>query len=619
MPLALSQSNPNGGSSPSFCSGRKLSDLEQALLWSLLQEDPQCPSRLLLDEAARRQRPIAVSLRQLNRWRVQWQLNRRQGRPRQMPSPGSAVSGAAVVHIRPRLSFVGVHLFAHWLDHQRAFDLVVAQLTQAIETHKHTHPDDDFALLHHREQTLRHRFQALFFAPLFGIEHLTEFDTREHPLATLLGRSYQSSTLTQFLGQLERVRADEALVPTLVPAQAGQITSIDGHMIAYWSRVAMHKGKITMRGRIMAGSQAVIAHNEAGYAVFVAYHPPDIHLSRLIVAYCHKVVEATGSTVFVIDRAVNSLAVAVAFTQQDWGLLCMLDDNEHHGLESFEATPAGTLDDGSQVYSGSWKASKDDDPRLFVIVVPKEGKLLVYWGTPQLKAMVEVSQWPQLYRERTEIQENSFKRMIDHGALETNYGRKKIVGPDRHQQRKREDLEASVETAQQRVANKVEGLQEHQAKVAESKAKGHGKRLAQRQQALLRVGQALEEAQHQQAQCVAQVEALGAPKERADRDFRKQTIMTCRTLLLENALMAFMTALLGNLHSKVSLACVLHMLLERSGASLETAAEIVYWVNTTGLSLPYRRLLEEVVDGLGAMDLRARGKPIRVGLKDMPP
>jgi hypothetical protein len=138
--------------------------------------------------------------------------------------PGPAVSGAAVVHIRPHLSFVGVHFFAHWLDHQAAFDLVVAQLTQAIEPHKHTHPDDDFALLHHREQTLRHRFQALFFAPLFGIEHLTEFDTREHPLATLLGHSYQSATLTQFLGPLERVGADEALVPTLVPAQAGQLT-----------------------------------------------------------------------------------------------------------------------------------------------------------------------------------------------------------------------------------------------------------------------------------------------------------------------------------------------------------------------------------------------------------
>src|SRR5438552_1736882 len=84
---------------------------------------------------------------------------------------------------------------------------------------------------------------------------------------------------------------------------------------------------------------------------------------------------------------------------------------------------------------------------------------------------------------------------------------KKIVGPDRHQQRKREDLEASLETAQQRVANKVEALQEQQAKVAESKAKGHGKRLEQRQQALLRVAQELEEAQHQQGKWVAQVEA----------------------------------------------------------------------------------------------------------------
>ena len=67
------------------------------------------------------------------------------------------------------------------------------------------------------------------------------------------------------------------------------------------------------------------------------------------------------------------------------------------------------------------------------------------------------------------------------------------------------------------------------------------------------------------------------------------------------------------------MAWVLHMLLERSGASLETASEIVSWVNTTGVSLPSRRLLEEVVDGLGAMDLSAQGQPIRVSLKDMPP
>ena len=45
----------------------------------------------------------------------------------------------------------------------------------------------------------------------------------------------------------------------------------------------------------------------------------------------------------------------VRSTHQDLGLLCMLDDNEHQGLESFEATEVDTLEDGTKVYSGPWK------------------------------------------------------------------------------------------------------------------------------------------------------------------------------------------------------------------------------------------------------------------------
>src|SRR2546427_405598 len=111
---------------------------------------------------------------------------------------------------------------------------------------------EDFPLLHHKEETLLLRFQAMFYAPLFGIGKLTEFDVKEHPLVTLQGRSYQSSTLSQFLGQLERIDAAPALTPALVPAQDGGIGYVDGHMIAFWTRIAMHKGKITMLGRIMA-------------------------------------------------------------------------------------------------------------------------------------------------------------------------------------------------------------------------------------------------------------------------------------------------------------------------------------------------------------------------------
>jgi hypothetical protein len=184
MPSAPRQRSLAEGASPSFCAGRQLGEVEQALLWTLLHDAPQCPSRVLLDKVAQNQRPIAVSIRHLNRWRAAWQLNRRKGRPRRAPDQRPVAAGAEVVHVTPRLSSVGVHLFAVWLDQQRLFGTVVKPLTQTVEAYKRAHPGDDFALLHHREQTLRRRFQALFFAPLVGIDRLTALDTHAHPLGT---------------------------------------------------------------------------------------------------------------------------------------------------------------------------------------------------------------------------------------------------------------------------------------------------------------------------------------------------------------------------------------------------------------------------------------------------
>ena len=254
-----------------------------------------------------------------------------------------------------------------------------------------------------------------------------------------------------------------------------------------------------------------------------------------------------------------------------------------------------------------------------MLVEPAEGKLLVSWGTPKVQAALESTAWPQVSRERSERQENSVKRMLDHGALNTNYGRQKIVGPDRHQQRQKEQRDQAREAAQQRVAKKAEALKGQEAKVAESDAKGHGKRLAQRQRTCAVLDKELKDAQHKHARLAEHAAALGPPGKRADRDFRKQTIMTIRTLLLENMLKAFMVALLATLQTKVSLECVLSLLFARSGARMETASQVIYWINTTGLSVPYRHLLVKIVKGLGAMDLRDQGKPIHVRLKDMPP
>jgi hypothetical protein len=381
----------------------------------------------------------------------------------------------------------------------------------------------------------------------------------------------------------------------------------------------MHKGKITMRGRIMAGSQAVISHDERGQALYVAYYPPDMHLSQMIVTYCERVAEASGSNLFVIDRAVNSKDMAQAFDEAGLGLLCMLDDNEHQGLESFEATEVDTLDDGTRLYTGPWKVARTDDTRHFVIVEPEDSKLLVYWGSAKVKAELEASEWPEIYRARTELQENAFKRMIEHGALDINAGRKTIIGPDRHQQRAEAKVRDSLESASRRVAKKSLELEAKHELVLESEAKGHVKRLEQRQHAAAQLQGELGEVKQRESQLQEQVDKFEAPKDRADRDVRKQTIMTIRTLFLENLLQDFMAVLLSMLSKKVSLEKVLKLLFERSGSRIERDQMVTYWVNATGLSLGNRRVLDEIVEGLNAMGLAEGGKPVCVDLKDLPP
>ena len=243
----------------------------------------------------------------------------------------------------------------------------------------------------------------------------------------------------------------------------------------------------------------------------------------------------------------------------------------------------------------------------------------MYWGSPQVKTELEASEWPEVYRARTELQENAFKRMIEHGALDINVGRKTILGPDRHQQRAAAKVRDSLEAARRRVVKRRLEFEVKCEQVAQSETQGHGKRLEQRQRAAAELESKLSEAQQYEAHLQAQVDGFEAPKERADRDFRKQTIMTIRTLFLENLLQSFMAVLLSVLPKKVSLEQVLKLLFERSGSRIERDQTVMYWINATGLSSGNRRVLVEIVEGLSAMGLVERGKPVRVCLKDLPP
>ncbi len=408
-------------------------------------------------------------------------------------------------------------------------------------------------------------------------------------------------------------------MPALIPEDSGNLCHVDGHMTAFWTTVSMHKGKITMLGRIMAGSQAVVAHDEDGHAICAEYHPPDIRLTRIITDYCEHVVSATGTGVFAIDREINSVSAASAFEERGWGLLSMPDGNQCKDLSGWESQPGKELEDGTRVYSGQWKDEKkgEEDPRHFVMVEREDG-LLVYWGTSKVKEILELGKWPEVYSRRAEIQENSFRRMIEHGALNVNCGTKKMTGPDRHQERAKNKTEEKLAATRERKEKKEQQAGEQERKVAESEARGHGRRLEQRQGRLAEIRKDLEKTEKREEDLREQLEASGPPGQRADRDFRKQRIITFRTLLLENALIAFLVALTGNLDMKMSLGTLISLFFKRGGTYIETCSDIVYRISATGLSFSYREILKKVTEGLDAMNLNRRGKPIRIQLKESP-
>jgi len=85
--MHLIQSNPVDDASPAWCAGRKVTATHKALLWQLLNDDPACPSRLVLHTIAETQGQMAVTRRHINRLRKAWGLNRGKGRPRRASTP----------------------------------------------------------------------------------------------------------------------------------------------------------------------------------------------------------------------------------------------------------------------------------------------------------------------------------------------------------------------------------------------------------------------------------------------------------------------------------------------------------------------------------------------------
>ena len=595
--------------------GGKLTETCLCVLRRIVEENPGASSRANVEMAEEAGVKVKVTIRQVNRLRARWGMNRPKGRPRNEDS--TARSDAAVVGAELDLGFSGVHIFEDWMETEGRFCEVSALLYRKAAAWGSENPEESFPLLRCRPETLLKRFKALLYAPLFDVCKLTEYDYKEHSLETVIGKTFQGSTLSQYLGQLERIDAGNALMPALLPENPWNFSYIDGHMFPFWTSASMHKGKMTMIGRIMPGSQAMAVQNENGESLFFEYFTPDVRMPRVIVEYCERVVASTEISTFVIDREVNSVRIAQEFHNRGWGLLSMLDNNEYKDLTDWSAELIGEIEDGSLVYWGEWATPRENDPRKFVIV-KKRDRLLPYWGTPALAEAAEPLQWPEIYSRRAEIQENCFKRMIDHGALNVNYGIKKIEGPDRHGERAAMKLENKALKALEKYEKKEGAAAAQREKVKESEEKDHGKRLDQRRRRLIEMEKEAKEAKKKEEDLRGKAASRGPVGERSDRDFRKQKIMTFRTFFLENALLAFILALAGQIGVKIGASTLKSLFFRRRGDRLETPDEIVYRLSPAGLSTFYRKELTKMAEGLSRMGLRCRGKPVRVELRQAP-
>jgi len=102
---------------------------------------------------------------------------------------------------------------------------VVAQLTQA-SAHKHTHPDDDFALCIIATSTILHRFERCFFAPCW----VSTVSASSIPVSIRQDVDWpwvSDSTLRQFLDSLS-AWTRRVLDACAVADRAGPIIYVDG-------------------------------------------------------------------------------------------------------------------------------------------------------------------------------------------------------------------------------------------------------------------------------------------------------------------------------------------------------------------------------------------------------
>ncbi len=95
----------------------------------------------------------------------------------------------------------------------------------------------------------------------------------------------------------------------------------------------------------------------------------------------------------------------------------------------------------------------------------------------------------------------------------------------------------------------------------------------------------------------------------------EQSFLSFVTLDQERALKAFFDELSVHLKQEISLETLITLYFNR-GSLAETSSEIIYFLDTKGLSASDRQTLADIVQAVNAMNIQSKeGKPTRVRFK----
>jgi hypothetical protein len=371
---------------------------------------------------------------------------------------------------------------------------VLDTATQVIIERREAYQGRDRAICHHRPGTITRRLVHLLWLPRF--DRVRPYHLRwVRPVGLGLlaggGSTLGYSTLEHFLGDLEALRVAAPLGDALArcylqvwpPPLEGGCFYLDNRRKARYSGYPIAAGKVSASDRILGATTQLFVHDAAGHGLYMHSGPGDDHLTRTLLPVAQHVVSLVGR-----ERVRNLVA------DQEMRSVALFRDLDAQGLSfvTIGRTPTGAQEAAFAVeglflpylrapQTGAithWVAHAHtrltDRPRGLSFAAEVTLVLDCRAGLPgRLVPILHNGRDPQgpverphqVYRGHWENQERVFRDMCACQNLDAHYGQKKVAGPHRSQERKRQAWRRQRQAQEKRVATAQRKVQEYTERI----------------------------------------------------------------------------------------------------------------------------------------------------------